>query len=242
MPETDRQTEQEKRELLESLHFIYLEGGVVRLGTEHPILCRLEGYRKNETPVREAEVAPFWICRFKVTNALYEQINPKHKRPPQSPDDDTPVVDVMYGEVLTFCRKVNEQTGMNFRLPTEREWTFAAAPYGWEFAYKEGHEPDITQAHTFGDGQEPRAVMVNDPRWQPNWCGLDQMGHNVSEMTGEAYYASGHDGAETDGMYCIVKGGNFGHCSLSPGIARRCLFDVSDRNPRLGFRLAHDKI
>lgn len=232
---------EEKIALLEKLEFVSLSGGKVVMGTEKPLTCTVEGYRHNETPLRQLEVSPFWICRFKVTNDVFEIFNPTHKRVPQSLGDDTPVVDVMYGEALTFCRRLNRATGMNFRLPTEPEWTFAAAPIGWEFPH--GMEPDKSSGHVFGDGFEHRAAPVGDPRWGANWCGLDQMGYNVSEMTqGHYHVPTGQYGAETDGMYCIVKGGNYGHCDYSPGVHRRAIFDIADRNPRVGFRLAHGKV
>lgn len=231
---------EEKLAFLELGSFVFLPGGRVIMGTNNPLPCRLEGNRRNETPTRETEVLPFYICKYKVTNAVFEIFNPKHVRPVQSPDDNCPVTDVMYGEALTFCSKLNEATGMNFRLPIEPEWVFAAAPFGQEYPVSNG--PDNALYHTFTDGLDHRAFPVDDPRWPVNCWGLDQMGHNVSEYVFGHYYTLGHSGAETDGMYCIVKGGNFGHCQNSPGVHRRGIADVADRNPRLGFRLAHDPI
>ena len=230
-----------KIRLLERLEFVRLVGGTVGLGTEKPIVCTVEGFRHNEVPRRQVEIAPFWICRFKVTNDVFEIFNPTHRRVPQSMGDDMPVVDVMYGEALTFCRKLNAATGMNFRLPTEPEWVFAAAPPGWE--YPHGMEPDVRAGHVYGDGQEHGAAPVGDPRWKPNWCGLDQMGYNISELTWGHYRITvGQFGAETDGVYCMVKGGNYGHCENSPGVQRRGIFDIADRSTRVGFRLAHGEV
>lgn len=233
-----------KNEILKLLEFIEIPGGVIQLGTEHPLRCTLEGRRLNETPVRQIEVAPFNLCKFKVTNEFYEIINPEHRRPPQSLGDDTPVVDIMYGEALTFCRKINEATGMQFRLPTEPEWVSAAAPSGWEFVYQaSARDPQLKSGHVYGDGQEHAVVPIGDPRWELNQFGLDQIGHNVSEFTFGHYRTStGSWGAQDDGMYCIAKGGNYGHCSFSSGVNRRLLVDVSDRNPRIGIRLAHNLI
>jgi len=49
-------------------------------------------------------------------------------------------------------------------------------------------------------------------------------------------------GFETDGMYYIIRGGNYGHCKFGLGVHRRVIVDIADRNPRIGFRLAHDDI
>lgn len=235
---------EEKRQILRTLEFVEIPGGLVRMGTEHPLRCNLEGRRWNETPVRNIEVAAFNICKFKVTNDQYERINPEHKRPPQSTEGNMPVVDIMYGEALTFCKKLNEMLDMEFRLPTEPEWIIAAAPFGWEFPYQEdAKNPQLDQGHVYGDGQEHGAAPVGDSRWGPNCFGLDQMGHNISEFTfGHYRIGLGNWGAQDDGMYCIAKGGNYGHCSYTSGVNRRIIVDVSDRNPRIGIRLAHDLI
>lgn len=238
------QTPKEQLELLKILEFLRLPGGMIQIGTDRPLRCSLEGRRWNETPVRQIEVKPFYLSRIKVTNAFFELFNPTHVRPPQSLEDNMPVVDVMYGEALTFCRKLNELTGMDFRLPIEPEWVFAAAPSGWEFPYQEdAHNPDLSWGHVFGDGCEHGAAPIDDTRWKPNIYGLDQMGHNISEFTLGHYRIPNQTwGAIDDGMYCIVKGGNYGHCSFKTGVNRRTIVDVSDRNPRIGMRLAHDLV
>lgn len=243
LSKTELASAEEKRRFLLDTGFVRVEGGKVLMGTDKPLKCKLEVCRWNETPLRFIEISPFWICRIKVTNSLFEIFNPTHKRPPQSQADDMPVVDITYGEALTFCEKLNDTTGMTFRLPTEPEWTRAAAPNGWWFVYGPNLTVDITQAHTYGDGNEHSCAPVSDPRWKPNYLGLDQMGHNVSEFTLGHYRTSeGHWGATDDGMYCIVRGGNWGHCAYSARVNRRFVVDVSDRNPRIGFRLAHNDI
>ncbi len=232
-----------KLQTLRSADFIKTEGGPIQIGSDKPLVCRLEKKRWNETPVRQLEVKPFWICKIKISNAFFEMFNPKHQRAPQSLKDNMPVVDVTYAEALRFCKTLNKKTNMDFRLPTEPEWMFAAAPSGWYFPYQPGVNPNTTMAHTYGDGQEHGCAPILDDRWETNYLGLDQMGHNVGEFTLGHYRTSqGQWGALDDGMYCIVKGGDWGHCSFSPRVNRRSIYDVADRNPRVGFRLAHNNV
>lgn len=227
-------------ELFKNLEMVEIPGGEVVLGTESPLRCTLEGRRWNETPVRSTEVEAFRISKFKITNAVWESLMPGHIRCPQSLEDDMPVVEVMYGEVLTFCKTLSELTGMGFRLPTETEWMLATAPSGWEYSYQEGAKnPQIDKGHVHGDGHEHGAVRVGDSRWGLNHNGLDQMGHNVSEFVfGHHRISEGTNGAVDDGMYAIAKGGNYGHCPYTSGVNRRIIVDVADRNTRIGFRLA----
>ncbi len=229
-----------KEATLKQLSFIRLEGGSIQLGTDSPTPCRYEGYRHCETPVHVKEVEPFYIAQYKVTNAFFEHFYPHHVRPPQSQDDNTPVVEVKYGEANTFCKKLNGITHMNFRLPTEAEWCFAAAPFGYEYPLGNTFKPE--DYHTFGDGHEFGVAPTGDNRWPANWAGLDQMGHNVREIIACHHIPEGHDGYGADPMYCITKGSDYGHCTHAAKVASRTIFDVAERNPRVGFRLAHDSV
>jgi len=234
--------EKEKQlEILREKEFVRLKGRLVQMGTNKPLPCLFEGFRKNEIPVHQVEAKPFWICRVKVTNVFYESIIRGHKRPLQGENDNMPVTDITYGEAIRFCEKLNKQTKMRFRLPTEPEWVFAAAPGGWEYIHK-GEKPNIAYGHVYNDGCKEFIVEVKDSRWPVNYFGLHQMGHNVSEMTYGTYYTQGNYGFETDGMYYIIRGGNYGHCKFGLGVHRRGIVDIADRNPRIGFRLAHDDI
>lgn len=228
-------------EILKEKEFVRLRGGLVEMGTNKPLPCLFEGFRRNESPVHQVEVKPFWICKIKITNAFYESIINEHRRPPQGKEDNMPVTEITYGEAIRFCKKLNKKTKLNFRLPTEPEWTMAAAPNGWEYVH-EGEKPNIAYGHVYNDGSKEFIVNVKDSRWPPNYLGLDQMGHNVSEMTYGTYYALGSHGFETDGMYYIARGGNYGHCKFGLRVHTRAIVDVADRNPRIGFRLAHDDI
>lgn len=231
----------EKEELLRSLNFVKLPAGRVQLGTPHPLPCAFEGHRINETPIREIEVGSFWVCKFVVTNQEFEEFNPKRERPPTSLRGKQPATNVTYYNALKYARFLSEKHHLYFTLPTEPEWVYAASPYGWEFPYQQEKSPDSNKAHNFVLGSSEYITLdVDDPRFSVNYCGLYHMGGNVEEFTLGSYYIStGSWGAETDGRYCIVKGGNFGHCSFSSGVQRRGIVDVSDRSERLGFRLTH---
>jgi formylglycine-generating enzyme required for sulfatase activity len=221
--------------ILRELGFVRLVGGPVRLGSDRPLPCRLEGHRRNETPVRDVEVSPFWIARRCVANWEYERCDRRWRRPLTSPDDTHPAVNVTYLNALDYCRWMSERYGLPFSLPSEAQWVFAAAPYGWSFPW--GECPDQDSALTRGSAVNG-PVHVDDPRFGTNWCGLLHVGGNVSQFVLGHYFAPGHGGATIDGCYCLVKGGNWMLCCQSPGVQRRGLVDVAARLPTVGFRLA----
>ncbi len=227
--------EREKR--LEELNFVFLEGGGVSMGTKSPIPCQVEKFRMNETPIRIRSVKSFWICKFTVSNIQFEKFNPRHHRPSTSDRDDDPVTDITYGEATNYAKFLSEKSEIRFDLPTEKEWVFAAAPFGWEFFYQKEASPNINKTHFFNP-DEYHTLAVNDSRYEKNVYGLVLMGGNVVEMTKEIHKAKGHNGAIIDGSYYMGRGGGFGHCKLASGSTnRRILFDIASRSTRVGFRL-----
>ncbi len=219
---------------LTSFGFVRIPGGTVELGTTSPLPCRLEGYRLNETPVRRQFVPLFWISRFCVTNEQFESFCPKHRRAGSGPDPRHPVTDVTYLDAFAYAKWLSEREGIPFALPTEAEWVFAAAPSGYAFPW--GNEPDPKRVHTFApDRFGP--LHADDPRYGSNHYGLLHMSGNVQEYTLDIYPISGTLGAQTNGTYVIVKGGDWSHCPHSAGVQRRGIADVSSRMPTLGFRL-----
>lgn len=220
--------------ILRELGFVRLTGGPVRLGTDRPLPCRLEGCRSNETPVREQSVGPFWVARQAVSNWEYERCDRRHRRPLTSPDDRHPAVNLTYLNALDYCRWMSERFGLPFSLPTEAQWVFAVAPYGWGYPW--GNAPDRSLALTRGAGVTG-PLPVDDARFGKNWCGLLHASGNVSQFTLGIYRAAGHGGAGSDGHYCVFKGGNWMMCKQSVGVQRRGLIDVAARLPYVGVRL-----
>jgi len=229
-----------KENLLKQLNFVWFPGGKVMMGARFPVPCNFEGYRHNETPRRELEVGPLWLAKFCITNAQYEELDKKHCRPPTSTRDKDPVTNVTYYDALKFAEFLSQKFGLNFTLPTEPEWVFAAAPYGWELVYKRGPRPIPSKTWTFHPSKpENYHTLEVDNPLDINSAGLYHMGGNVCRIALGSFNTPGHWGAETDGMYCILKGGNFGHCPFGAGVHRRDIMGVAARSERVGFRLAH---
>lgn len=225
------------KEQLDAFGFVFLEGGKVQLGSSSPLPCRLEGFRRNEVPVREVFVSSFWISKFCVTNHEYEEYDRKHRRPITSRDDKHPVTEVTYMNAISYAQWLSEKTNIVFSLPTEAQWIFSAAPFGWEYPW--GMIDDRSRGHFFNpDPDKEGPLLVDDSFFGTNWCGLYHIGGNIQEfISGCHYIFPGSDGAETDGMYCLTKGGDWSHCPRSASVHRRGIIDVAGRAPTLGFRL-----
>jgi formylglycine-generating enzyme required for sulfatase activity len=106
----------------------------------------------DEMPTAVLQVSDYFIMKYPVTNAQYNQfVQATNCRTPlfwpdgKYPADkaDHPVVGVSYYDALAFCAWAGQVTSLPVRLPTEPEWEKAARGseirlYSWGDEWKKG--------------------------------------------------------------------------------------------------------
>lgn len=236
----------EIKEILLSLDFVRCEGGRTLMGQDQGLPCTIEGQRKNETPRREFDLPPFYIAKYTITNADFELFDPKHSRTNTSRGDKNPVTCVTYGRAIGFANWLSEQTGLAFCLPTEPQYISAVSPYGWEYPHKETGNPDRKVFNNYKafvgaypEGEIGATLEVDDPRVPTNHLGLSHPTGNVSIFTLGHYSTTGHWGANSDGAYVVVVGGNFRLCPYGTRTVTRGIMDVTGIVDTVGIRLVH---
>jgi len=138
-----------------------------------------------------------------------------------------PVEQVSWDDCQEFIEKLNEQTGMNFRLPTQKEWEYAcrAGSKGDYGLVEGGEEGDIDDMGWYDGNSDDETHPVAQK--QPNAWGLYDMHGNVSTWC-----------ADEDGEYHVVCGGAFNFSAES------CTSEYQNgstgRDNWIGLRLAMD--
>jgi formylglycine-generating enzyme required for sulfatase activity len=170
-----------------------------------------------------------------VTNAQFQAFRPQFRRPLTSQRDNQPVTDITYLEAVRYAAWLSKIRNVHFDLPTESQWVAACGNSG-EREFPWGDAPDPALALTRGEAVDG-PLDADDIRYGKNPLGIIHAVGNVQQMLRGTNYTPGTNGADTDGMYCITKGGDWRHCAFSVGVARRGLMDVAARAPTVGFRL-----
>jgi formylglycine-generating enzyme required for sulfatase activity len=156
-------------------------------------------------------------------------------------DLQRPVECVSWNDCQEFITKLNEMTGMNFRLPTEAEWEYAARGGSRSQGYKYSGSNTIGDVAWCGSNSNGETHPVATK--QPNEFGIYDMSGNVWEWC-QDWYGSYSAGAQTNptgpasGSYRVFRGGSWivdaRHCRVS----NRNYGNPVNCNYALGMRLA----
>jgi formylglycine-generating enzyme required for sulfatase activity len=206
-------------------NMVKVEAGTFYMGAQKDSVI-YNNYDENatslESPVHEVTVGEFYINKYEVTQNLWKAIMGKHNDRVDEFDqwedefgkgDNYPAYRISFEEVETFIGKLNEYTGLNFALPTEAQWEYAARG-GKEAIFK-----NIINQLPVYDSIANDTILVNDTistyefiyaggenviefAWidensdkcsevgkkNPNTLGLYDMSGNVWEMCQDWYY------------------------------------------------------
>jgi len=158
---------------------------------------------------------PFYLGEYEVTNAQWMRV--MGSVPSKSQDDDRPVEQVSWKDVMEFCRKLSalpeeRKAGRVYRLPTEAEWEYACRA-GTTTRYSFGNEMSRLDEYGWFDGNSDSQTHPVGQK-KPNRWGLYDMHGNVWEWCSD--WSGGHpNGALTDpkgpssGSSRIIRGGSW---------------------------------
>jgi formylglycine-generating enzyme required for sulfatase activity len=197
----------------EKLEVVEIPGGNFMMGATPDEL----GQRDNESPMHQVSVASFFMGKFPVTQAQWLAVM---RSLPDCRDDfrgaSLPVVNVWWEQALEFCSRLEQQTGLYFRLPGEAEWEYACragttTPFHWgQTITTDVANFDGTRPYGAGLASEFRKRLTPVGSFgKANGFGLFDMHGLVWEWCADTWHDD-YQGAPTDGK-AWLSGGDQGY-------------------------------
>ena len=199
-----------------NMEMVRVEGGTFMMGSDSVSDPMADS---DERPLRKVNLSTFYIGRYEVTLRQWDAVM-RHTTDGSSKNADFPVHNITWDDVERFIDRLNEETGREYRLPTEAEWEYAArgGRHAEEYAYSGGKQPEPVA--WFAENSNRTVHRVGG--LQPNALGLYDMSGNVWELCSDYYGpydtldVKDPQGPE-QGVYHVMRGGS---CNSSPQSCR----------------------
>jgi formylglycine-generating enzyme required for sulfatase activity len=214
----------------------------------------------DEKPVHRVTVPAFKMMKHEVTWAQYQPCIDAGVCSTGSDGDEgwgkgnRPVINVSWDDAQDYIRWLNQKTSMNFRLPSEAEWEYAARA-GTTTAFSTGDRISTSQAnfdgnYTYNGSSKGQYRQKTLPvgSFQPNDFGLYDMHGNVWEWTQDcwngSYSGAPNNGAAWESGDCdkrVLRGGSWGLKPYWLRSASRYWNNTTNRGNDSGFRLVQGR-
>ncbi|MCP5004073.1 MAG: SUMF1/EgtB/PvdO family nonheme iron enzyme [Planctomycetes bacterium] len=184
----------------------------------------------DEKPVHKVCVDDFYLDEHEVTQGEWKFIMGSDNNPSGFSEcgDDCPVEQVSWNDIQNFIGKLREKTSLEYRLPTEAEWEFAARGGGKKILYagfSDSDRPDqyanfcdtncgnSWKTDDYDDGYKNSAPVKS---YLPNGLELYDMSGNVWEWVHDwydsEYYSKSpknNPKGPEDGSDRVIRGGSW---------------------------------
>ena len=220
-----------------SFKMIAVQGGIFTMGATSEQGSEEPFY--DEIPAHQVILSNYMIGETEVTQELWQAVmgsNPSYFQGKQNP-----VEQVSWDLCQEFVKKLNQMTGMQFRLPTEAEWEYAARGGNKSRGYRYAGNNNLDEVawHDKNSGRRTHPIKQK----QANELGLYDMSGNVMEWC-QDWYGNYSSSAQTNpkgpasGSRRVYRGGgwclNAGRCRVSFRYGNTPTLRLNS----LGFRLA----
>lgn len=197
---------------------------------------------EDEKPAHEVIVSQnYYLGKYEVTQEVWKAVMGNVYNPSKFKGANLPVEMVSWQDCQKFLAKLNRMTGLQFRIPTEAEWEFAARGGKESKGYLYSGSDNIADVAWYFANSNSKTHPVGLKK--ANELGLYDMSGNVMEWCQDWYGRYGSlSQKDPVGSYAGTLRINRGGCwSSYPRFCRsssRNKLQPDDRYSNLGFRLA----
>ncbi|MEM9212920.1 MAG: formylglycine-generating enzyme family protein [Cyanobacteria bacterium P01_F01_bin.150] len=198
-----------------SLVLVQIPEGDFMMGSPEDELERSDA----EGPQHPVHIQEFWMGQYPVTQAEWRIVASYRKvnhdlaaAPSEFKGDRLPVENVSWDDAVEFCQRLSQNTGLNYRLPTEAEWEYACrakttTPFHFgktittEYANYRGTDDEYGNSGSYGGGPKGgyREETTSVGSFEvTNHFGLADMHGNVWEWCQDHWHDNYKD-APSDG-------------------------------------------
>ncbi|MDR2424426.1 MAG: SUMF1/EgtB/PvdO family nonheme iron enzyme, partial [Prevotellaceae bacterium] len=224
---------------------VFVKGGSFLMGCT----SEQDNCDEDERPAHHVTVSDFYIGKYEVTQAQWEQLMGTNIRQQRDKfqrranifgeGSNYPMYYVSWDEAQMFIERLNAATGKRYRLPTEAEWEYAARGGNKSKGYKYAGSNSLENVAWFYDNSGRSTHPIGTK--MANELGIYDMSGNVREWCYDWYglYSSNSQTNPTgagSGSSRVSRGGGLFHN------AQKCRVACRDKLPsirydNLGFRL-----
>ena len=226
---------------------VAVEGGTFMMGSSDDD----EDAHDSEKPSHQVALSSYCIGETEVTQALWQAVmgnNPSFfsSQNGYAENQQRPVENVSWDDCQSFIAKLNELTGMKFRLPTEAEWEFAARGGNHSQGYKYSGSNNVNDVAWHWDNIPSQTSGTDNYGTQsvaaklPNELGIYDMSGNVWERVQDWFGAYSSEpltnptGPDSGDIH-VYRGGAWNHDVWCCRVSNR---DGWSTYHSLGLRLA----
>jgi len=213
---------------------VFVEGGTFTMGcTPEQSKCN-----KDEKPAHFVILSNYYIGKYEVTQAQWRAV--MGNNPSYFNGDNLPVENVSWNDAQEFVHKLNNQTGKNYRLPTEAEWEYACRGGKFSASYKYSGSNTISDVAWYYENSDRKTHPVGYK--QANELGIYDMSGNVWEWCSD-WYGSYNSNLQTNpqgastGSQRVLRGGSWNNHAQNCRVSYRHYSSPDSRGSGSGFRL-----